>query len=157
LFYPIPPVPRCAVLMRGFQSRFPVRVFSRGWTEEAAKFAPQAIAATLPQLEALAGVVHLTHAVIVFRKDCEPRLKPDERERLWRAFRVPVFEQVIAPDGAVLAAECEAHSGLHIESPKLAVGDHEVDRSACGCGRTTPRLIDVERLHALRSVAAYAR
>jgi hypothetical protein len=154
LIYPIRPVPRCAVLVAGFRSRFPVRVFSSGWNEDAAKFAPQAVAATLPQLDALAGVVHLSHAVIVFRREFEPRVNDAERDRLWRAFRVPVFEQMIGADCTLLAAECEAHDGLHIESSKLAIGDHEIDRSICACGRATPRLRGVE---AVRQVAAYAR
>jgi hypothetical protein len=151
------PAPRCAVLARGFRSRYPVRVFPEGWNEEAVRFAPQAIAATLPKLDALAGGVSVTHAVVVFRKEWEPRLAAAERERLWRAFRVPVFEQVIAGDGTLLASECEAHDGLHIESARFAVGDHEIERSPCGCGRTTPRLMAVDRMEALRGTAAYAR
>ena len=157
LIYPLRPVPRCAVLVAGFRSRSPVRVFDEGWNEEAARFGPEAIGATLAQFDALIGVVRLTHAAIVFRKEFEPRLNDAERDRLWRAFRVPVFEQIIADDGTLLAAECEAHSGLHIESPKLAAGDHEIDRAVCGCGRATPRLVGVERIDAVRSAAAYAR
>ena len=133
-----------------------MRVFAGGWNEEAAKFAPQAVAATLPQLEALEGVI-LTHAVIVLRREWEPRLSDAERDRLWRQFRVPVFEQIIDASGALLAAECEAHSGLHIASEKLAVGDHEIDRSPCGCGKGTPRLIRTQRIEEVRRVAAYAR
>lgn len=155
--YPIRPVPRCAVLVGGFRSRSPVRVFPQGWTDEVARFAPQAIAATLPQLDALAGTVTLTHAVIVFRNEWDPRLTDDERDRLWRAFRVPAFEQIIAGDGTLLAAECEAHRGLHIESSKLAVGDDEIDRSPCACGKITPRLTGAVRLEALRRIATYAR
>ncbi|HLH40898.1 MAG TPA: hypothetical protein VKX39_17235 [Bryobacteraceae bacterium] len=154
MIYPIRPVPRCAVLADGFRSLGPVRVFPSGWNEEAAKFDPQAIAAPLPRLETLAGAVTLTHAVIVFRRQWEPRLDAAQRDRLWRAFRVPVFEQIIAEDCTLLAAECEAHDGLHIESAKFAAGDHEIDRSACACGKTTPRLTGRE---AIRRAAAYAR
>ena len=155
-------MPRCAVLVGGFRSRAfrsggQVRVFREGWSDEAAKFEPQAIAATLPQLDALAGSVTLTHAVIVLRKQWEPGLNEAERDRLWRAFRVPAFEQIIAEDCKLLASECEAHDGLHIESAKLAVGDHEIDRSVCPCGKTTPRLVGAERTEALRRAAAYAR
>ena len=59
-----------------------------------------------------------------------------ERERLWRAFRVPVFEQIIAPDGELLAAECEAHDGLHIEISGLPWDGYRLERAACGCGRS---------------------
>jgi len=156
-FYPIRPVPRCAVLVAGFRSRAPVRVFSDGWSEDAARFEPQAIAATLAQLEALAGVVRLSHAVIVFRREFEPRVNDAERDCLWNAFRVPVFEQMIAADCTLLAAECEAHDGLHIESSKLAIGDRDIDRSVCACGRATPRLIGSGRMEALRRVATNTR
>ena len=37
------------------------------------------------------------------------------------AFRVPVFEQVIGKSGKLLAAECEAHDGLHVASPALSL------------------------------------
>lgn len=133
-----------------------MRVFEEGWGAAAANFAPQAIAAALPQLDALAGVASVTHAVVVFRKEWEPRLTEFERERLWRAFHVPVFEQMIGEDCALLAGECEAHNGLHVESSKVA-GDHEMDSSPCGCGRTEPRLVSGEPAEVVRRVAAYAR
>ncbi len=156
LIYPIPPAPRCAVLAAGFRPQGTVRVFPSGWNEDAAKFQPQALAAPLDRLEALAGKLTLTHAVIVFRREWEPRLDAAQRDRLWRAFRVPVFEQILAENGALLAAECEAHDGLHIESAKFAAGDHEIDRAACACGKTSPRLTGTGR-DAIRRVAAYAR
>jgi hypothetical protein len=44
---------------------------------------------------------------------------------------------------------------MHIESPHFRM-EGNVDSSPCGCGRTTPRLLEqpVERM---RAVAAYAR
>ena len=88
----------------------------------------------------------------------EPRLTEEDRERFWRAFRVPVFEQIIAETGHLLAAECEAHDGLHIETPGLKPRAGEVlETTTCGCGRTTPRLVAPERVQNLRRVAAYAR
>lgn len=101
--------------------------------------APEALAGTLEQIEALAGMVRLTHAVIVFRDPTHPRLTDAERDRLWRAFEVPIFEQVIAADGTLVAWECEAHEGLHVASPKLISGV-ALDRERCACGSLTPRL-----------------
>ncbi len=154
--YPIAPAPRTAVLFPGFRSRGSVRVFAGGWSEEAAKFSPESIATDLAQLEKLAGTVSVSHAVVVFRKESDPLLTMAERDRLWRAFRVPVFEQMIGPDCTLLASECEAHNGLHIESPKFAPASREIDATTCGCGRTGPRLVPtVEEV--VRRVAAYAR
>ena len=173
--YPIPPAPRTAVLFPGYRSRGRVRVFSKGvlsegWPAELASFAPQAIAGTLEQLEAVAATaITLSHAIVVIGKWEDARVTEADRERLWMRFRVPVFEQIVAGDGALLAAECEAHNGLHIEAEVLrpdhwqgtALPHNEIDRSPCLCGRTAPRLIPVEgaipRQELMHRVAAYAR
>jgi len=178
--YPIPPAPRTAVLIPGYRSHGRVRVFSKavlseGWLAELASFAPQAIAGTLDQLKAVAATaITLSHAIVVVGKWEDARVTEADRERLWMRFRVPVFEQIIAGDGALLAAECEAHNGLHIESEALrpdtlqpdhwqgtALPHREVDRSPCVCGRKEPRLIPAEgaapEQGLVRCVAGYAR
>jgi hypothetical protein len=158
LFYPIPPAPPTAVLVGAFRSVGNTRVFRDGWSEEAANFGPSAIAAAPAQLQALRGtsIPSLRNAVIALVLPGEPRLTEDDREQLWRAFHVPVFEQRIGRTGSLLAWECEAHDGLHVESQKLRPRAGEVlETSPCGCGRTTPRLIAPSEQ--LRQVAAYAR
>ena len=123
-------------------------------------FAPAAIAATPAQLDALRStrIPSLRNAIIALVRPGEPNLSEDEREHLWRAFRVPVFEQRIDESCNLLAAECEAHDGLHVQSPGLIPREGEIVETAqCGCGRTTPRLIAPQRAENLRKVAAYAR
>jgi hypothetical protein len=78
-----------------------IRVFSDSAGVRA--FDPQAAAGSLAQIESLAGTVNLTHAVIIFRDVAEPGLTEAEHERLWRAFQVPAFEQIIAADGTLYA------------------------------------------------------
>jgi hypothetical protein len=132
----------------GFRSQGRVRVFEEGWCAKAAKFAPQAIAATLAQLEAIADSgISLTHAVIVVGRWEDARVTEADRERLWARFLVPVFEQV-AENGVLLAAECEAHCGLHIESGVVPEGAGEIDEKRCACGRTTARFIATGDLRA---------
>ncbi len=80
-----------------------------------------------------------------------------DRENLWSAFRVPVFEQVIGKSGKLLAAECEAHDGLHIASPALPLHRESLDDSPCPCGRKTPRIGVTRGVVIERSIAAYAR
>jgi hypothetical protein len=159
--YPIPvePPPRTAVLAPFFRSRGSVRVFPGGWNDGVRKFAPEAIAGTLGQLETLTGthIPSLSRAVIVLERRGDSWLTDARRERLWDAFRVPVFEQVIADNGELLAADCEAHEGLHIESPRLRVGKEHIDASPCACGRKTPRLIPTEQAGLVRHAAAAAR
>ena len=163
--YPLDPVPRTAVLAACFrQGLFParsaIRMFPRGWSEEAAAFAPAAVAGNREQLFGLAAADRppvFTHAVIVLESPGEAQLSADERDRLWRAFRVPIFEQIIGPRGKLLAAECEAHDGLHIEAPGLLCEGYRLEQSVCGCGRKTPRIACACTAERVRSVAAYAK
>ena len=52
--YPLPTVPRTAVLRAGLSVLPPSRVFPRGWTEAAAHYAPEAIASALAPLRFMA-------------------------------------------------------------------------------------------------------
>ena len=132
-------------------------MFRDGWTQEAQRFAPQSIAGTLAQIESLAAlrIPSLTHAVIVLQSPGQPLLTDPIRDQLWSAFRLPIFEQIIGDDGVLLAAECEAHDGLHIESSRFRP-DGIIETSRCGCGRTTPRLIPEEAPAPLERVASFA-
>jgi hypothetical protein len=141
LKYPVPPAPATAVLLPWFRSAGRVRVFPEGWGAAARAFQPAAIAGEWRQLEALLSerIPSLTHAVIVLARQPSELLSESQRERLWRAFQVPLFEQIVTEKGSALAMECEAHDGLHVEWPAL-LGERWVDSSPCGCGRKTPRL-----------------
>ena len=162
--YPVDPAPRTAVLAgcfraTGFLAKSPIRIFAQGWSEEVTVFAPGALAATREELMSLAGAQPppvLTHAVIVLERPGQ-MLPAGDRERLWRAFRVPVFEQIIGPRGELLAAECEAHDGLHVEAPGMTWDGYRMESAPCGCGRATPRLVAHVAVERTRSVAAYAR
>jgi hypothetical protein len=140
--------------------------------DELERFAPQAIATSWPRINQLARCVSErpniapTHAIVVLHRGVVHRSPgPDvirfdplgavDRERLWRVFRVPIFEQVIGPRGVCLATECAAHHGLHIESPGFQTG-RDVDSSPCGCGQNTPRLLPPQLVEPVREPAAYA-
>jgi hypothetical protein len=151
--YPGGVVPRTAVLVPWFRERThrgAVRVFKGGWSEEAALFAPEAIAATWRQLKELAGATQRatarpapTHAVIVLHRVGRPPLSAADREWLWRKFGVPVFEQMIGARGELLAAECEAHDGMHVASAQPSrrlMAPGQMETAVCGCGHSTPRL-----------------
>ena len=162
--YPIAPVPRTAVLVPWFSNGFsiaprPIRVFRKGWCPEVASFAPAAIAGTWEQLRSLLRIPipSLTHAVIVLWRPGQSRLTEDDRDHLWQAFRVPVFEQVIGRSGELLAAECEAHDGLHLKSSRLPTDNEYVDASPCACGQRTSRIGCSQGSALLRRIAAYAR
>jgi hypothetical protein len=153
--YPVAPAPRTAVLVAWFNQTWfrpgvfrqpllpspPIRIFRNGWGPEAERFQPAAVAATLTQCRRLSGILipSLTHALIVLERPGAARLTDADRDLFWRAFRVPVFEQIIGPKGQLLAGECEAHDGLHLEAPGLRIDAKLVDTSLCPCGRRTPR------------------
>lgn len=161
--YPVHPAPRTAILVPWFHENVfenrPLRVFRNGWSDDAAAFAPAAVAGTLEQLSQLArsGIPSLTHSIIVLGRAGQPRLSEADRETLWAAFRVPVFEQVIGKSGKRLAAECEAHDGLHVESPALPLENERVENAPCPCGRKTPRIGVSQGVASERRIAAYAR
>ena len=157
LVYPVPPAPLTAVLVPWIRPRGPVCVFRHGWDEAAAAYRPAAIGGTWIRLEALftEKIESLTHAVIVLARPGDELLTANRRQQLWRAFRVPVFEQIIGANGVLLAAECEAHAGLHIESAQFDPGSRPVETAPCGCGRVGLRLKPVEQLE--RARAAHAR
>jgi hypothetical protein len=159
LRYPVGPAPRTAVLAPWFRSKDAVRVFAEGWCDAAARFRPAALAGTRRQLLELAAEAapELTHAVIVVSQLGEPLLTTAERQRLWRAFRVPVFTQIVDERGRLLAAECEAHDGLHVEDPERTWPDYKLETGPCACGRVSARLAAPEPAERVRAAAVFAR
>ncbi len=112
-----------------------------------------------------------SHSVIAFTDLDQGGVGEEDRALFWRAFQVPLFEQYLGMDGALLAGECEAHRGVHIEPgnalwesiaselvvtsltdrqyPALRLGTGwtgELNPDTCGCGKTTPRLLNLVRL-----------
>jgi hypothetical protein len=161
--YPIPPAPRTAVLAPWFRPALlasqAVQIFPQGWGNEAARFEPWAVAATLDQCRSLCEVLipSLTRALVVLERPGEHRLTEADRNAMWRAFRVPIFEQIIGPSGQLLASECEAHDGLHVEARGLRLTEDMVDTNPCPCGRQTARFGVERAAEAERRVAACAR
>jgi hypothetical protein len=142
--HPLSPAPKTTVLARGFQSTRNIRVFADGWSEAAARLGPCALAASLEELRRLAALgIQVQHAVIVLTSGALSSLTEEDRDLLWRAFGVPVFEQCLGPDNQLLAAECEAHDGLHVVG---GVHNAGLQTDVCGCGSSVPRMMPVREL-----------
>ncbi len=142
LVHPLHPVPRTAVLAAGFEESRLIRGFPNGWSEELAQFRPSALAGSFDAMRPLTIRSHdldLRHAIIIFHHDLERRLRDSERDLLWKAFGVPVFEQMLDRENSLLAMECEAHEGLHL---MVAMPDVPLDHVPCPCGNLHPRLIE---------------
>jgi hypothetical protein len=87
-------------------------------------YRPQTLVGSAAHLLQLARAVNsgqtklpdLDSAVFVITDFRDAPLNDEERAALWRAFSVPVYELVLADDGTLLASECEAQEGWHIEA-----------------------------------------
>jgi hypothetical protein len=80
------------------------------------------------------------YPVMIFTGPCHGVLTEEDRNRVWRRWGVPVYEQRLDSDGCVVAEECDAHEGLHL----LAAGswDGAVEHRLCGCGIEGPMIPD---------------
>ncbi len=99
----------------------------------------------------------LSTAVVVLSSVADGPMADDHRDLLWRAFGVPVFEQLRDRKGLVIARECEVHDGLHIDDAAALgelAGVGEIIRSHCECGAETPRLMPVKPVRAKVMLAA---
>ncbi len=131
-------------------------------------FRPQALVGSSTHLLELAksirslpnGFPDLECAVFVITDFRDAPLSDGERTALWNAFSVPVYEMVLADDGALLASECEAQEGWHIESGVrfARVNDQlwysrrgrqtgtgligEIQDELCPCGRPGQRVLN---------------
>lgn len=56
-----------------------------------------------------------SHRALLVRTSLdEGLLAPIDRDGLWLRYGLPMFEHLVGMDGALLAWECESHSGLHV-------------------------------------------
>jgi hypothetical protein len=165
LQYPIGSAPRTAVLGDWFCQGGSVHVFAGGWCEPAERLKPAVIAASWPQFEELIRrrCASPDRAVIVLAAPGEPLLSTHNRERLWQAFRVPIFEQIVGPRGELLAAECEAHDGLHLaagvsaDDADFLPAGCRIEHTPCACGKTEPRLTLAAPAGSARAAVFFAR
>ena len=150
---PLPVPVRSAVLSPGFAATSSVRVFGDGWSREVEDYGPRLLAAPLTELRHIAAraamrrisLPSLDCAVVAFTGAGHPALTLSDRDFFWRLFQVPLFEQFLGPEGRALAAECDAHVGLHIltETAALAGFAGLIETAPCPCGRPGPRVIGV--------------
>ena len=150
--HPLDPAPRTAILAPGFIETSTVRTFPEGWSERARRFNPASLAGPLPLMRRMArDTWALEQAVIVFTYAGGPGFSPLDRDSLWKAFGVPVFEQFLSVKNKLLATECDAHSGLHVVS---SVEGFPLEHELCACGNPAPRLTRGSRIEELAGLLA---
>ncbi|MGQ9634329.1 MAG: hypothetical protein ACUVXB_08785 [Bryobacteraceae bacterium] len=127
---------------------------------------------------------HSLMAMLVFP---QTGVTAETRELLWRVFEVPLYAQILSPSRNLLAWECQAHAGYHVAEqnavfelvpglvePELVVTSlvdlrdpvlrlatgltATIERSRCGCGFQSPRLVDLRvcKQAAAKAMAASA-
>lgn len=69
-----------------------------------------------------------------------PFLNETQRDHLWQVFQVPVFAVLVDRDGCLLAYECEAQAGLHVD-PRASWSAGVLESAPCECGRPGLRLL----------------
>ena len=66
---------------------------------------------------------------VIFTGPGYGELTESDRNLIWRRWGVPVYEQRLAHNGEIVAAECDAHEHLHLLKTDLP-GEHR----RCPCG-----------------------
>ena len=141
------PVPsRLAVVGAEFHLTSHMRSFEADDIEGLVRYAPDAMALPLDvalwladrKLRGFFELPSLRLAIVVF-SSCA--LEMHHRDLLWKAFGLPVFEQLRGSDGRVIARECEVHDGLHVNADEVPEGmTGEPITEQCDCGLETARL-----------------
>lgn len=134
------------------------------------EFRPQSLVGSSAHLLELAvhsrsekiRLASLDCAVFVITDFRDAPLSDDDRTALWNAFSVPVYEVVLADDGALLASGCEAQEGWHIEQGVRfsRVNDQlwfnrrgrqtgtglvgQIQDEPCPCGRPGQRILNAQ-------------
>ncbi len=142
LRYPLQPGPKVAVFDERYRSGGSVVVVAHRQVEAVTQHKVDTVAATSDLFNLICALDWKpSHPMVVFSTP-EERLTDSDRARLWQQFEVPVFEQVVDSAGKLLASECEAHLGLHIEvEGPFSLPDTEFTSDLCGCGRSGARLL----------------
>jgi hypothetical protein len=141
--HPMPAAARTVIfepLFRRSSHCLYVDPFSLGAAQQIRDFRPAVMAGTLQKVLAFGGELSPSHGLVVFSWEGGLCLSDADRDDLWDAYRVPVFEQVITSAGHLAAWECEAHEGLHLADGAQAMADRIVV-GRCDCGADAPRVL----------------
>lgn len=140
--YPVDPCPSIGVFLRHFVGAPPVLTMED--VRELEESNAESVAAPLSLLRTInTDYWRPEFPMIVLSRVDRGLLGEADRDFLWDRFRVPVFEYLMDASGTIVARECEAHDGLHVESGVQNLRGPRI-RDGCGCGRSTPRLVELK-------------
>lgn len=138
LEYPLQPWPRIAVLGLAVRQESGIAVFPEWSNQNLPAVNPRALAGWLPDLEHVArlrdsgrlALPELSFPLLVFSTPEDGPLTEIEHDRLWTAFKLPVFEQIRTRDGQLVAVECDSKHGFH--SVTAPHSRQQIDLCPCG-------------------------
>lgn len=137
--YPIPNGPRIAVFATRFAETDTVTLAVDA--SELPRLDVQALAAPMETIREIDPACWTPEYPLIVLSDDETGLMSEnDRNYIWERFGMPVFEYLIDTSGRIIARECEAHDGLHIEGD-FSGDDLEITAEACPCGRPGQRII----------------
>jgi len=146
--YPLQPAPKVAVFSSLFRRAGNLRLFPETDLPDLSKLKTQTIAAPVTLLRQLANPGWIQQYPLIAFTGCRfGHLAEADRSLFWERFGVPVFEQLCGPEGHVLAEECEAHEGLHIDDGAVLAELQAtspggiIEQKLCGCGKSGRRLV----------------
>jgi hypothetical protein len=175
---------RIAVVQPWFRCADPIRTFARqqdtGLTaRDVDQFDPDVLVASPAQLLRLSRYRIRRgprRGIIAIQAPGMYGLSELEREWLWQRFHVPLFQQLRGFQGELLAAECDAQVGLHVNAaaahwevrqqqlvytslvdlrhPVLRLSSGwlgDLETSRCGCGCLSARLFPYESKSMVRT------
>lgn len=178
---PLPAVPsqRVAQLSEGTRAFDSAQAFPRNRWEQLETFRPRVLVGSAADLHCVANLAQrhvldlssVDHALFAVTRWGSQPVSDVSRVVLWQAFGVPVYELLVNARGALLASECEAHEGWHIERrARFSLRNGElildsanrlgrptglkgsVETELCPCGRPGMRLMNIEPMVALMRV-----
>lgn len=183
--FPATPKLRMAQISATGRRLFGATVFTTNAWGRVAAFRPQVLIGSIADIQRLSerakvlgiDLKTIDHAIIVLTSFEDEPLSDVARVVLWQTFGVPVYESIVTPPGLILAAECVAHEGWHLEpgtSAKIRREEIIIETSdghaatvafaaqivsfPCPCGRPGLRLMSVAAQESLddRQLAAIA-
>jgi hypothetical protein len=130
------------------------------------QFSPNVLVGSVAQLQRLMERIALRtmntgsvdHSIFVVTQFGDTPLTSRFRDQLWRQFNVPIYEVYVDEQSRILAFECEAQDGWHVQDGvRFATADRELlmerdcamlrtglnftlEDGLCGCGREGVRL-----------------
>ncbi len=166
LRFPLAASGRLAVIDVEFQPGVNMRIFEPRDFEALREYAPESLALPLSEalsiadykMRGLLDLPSLRFAMVVL-SSLDSRgdgpMADHHRDLLWKAFGIPVFEQLRDWSGTVIARECEVHDGLHFDSASVTAQavsrelivatmpsgfSADLTTEQCDCGLETARL-----------------